>query len=248
MKEKISHAQILGVPLIRENKERAYGIIEDMLNNGRGTRIFTPNAEILYRATREPSLKKLLLSADMLLPDGIGVVLASRLTDSPIPCRITGIDTAEYILSLAEKNALSVYFLGGREGVAKTAAENLKKRFPRLIVAGAHHGYFSAEEKEALISDIASKRPQILFVCLGFPAQERFIAEVDGRIADLRLSMGLGGSLDVWSGNTRRAPEAIQRWGLEWAYRLLSSPKRIKRLPYLALFSISVIRQITYKK
>ena len=243
MKKKISRVQILGIPLIREDKECAYGIIEDMLKNKRGVRIFTPNAEILWRVAKDPSLKELLLSSDMLIPDGIGVVLASRLTDSPIPCRITGIDTAEYILSFAEKNSLSVYFLGSKEGVAQAAAENLKKRFPRLLVAGAHHGYFSENEKNALIADIAAKRPQILFVCLGFPAQERFIAEVDGSIPELRLSMGLGGSLDVWSGNTRRAPEPIQRLGLEWAYRLISSPKRIKRLPYLALFAISVIRQ-----
>lgn len=249
MKEKSSTADIFGIPFPKRGKDDTYNIISDMLSKRDNIKIFTPNAEILWKSKKDPSLKALLLSADMLLPDGIGTVLAAGLSGNAIPCRITGIDTAEYILSVAERKGLSVYLLGGKDGVADRAACALKKRFPKLEISGVHHGYFSSEdEKNGVLAHITRTHPDILFVCLGFPAQERFIVENTPKLPFLRLSMGLGGSLDVWSGDLRRAPKIMRAAGLEWIFRLVSDPRRLKRLPYLVHFTTAVVRDRLIKQ
>lgn len=236
-----SYANILGIPISAKNRQEVNTYISNALSLKRNTVIFTPNAEILYRASRSHPLSELLLKADLLLADGAGVVAASHLLKAPLPCRITGIDTAEFILWEASKNGLSVYLLGGRESVAERAAKALMKKYPKLRICGYHHGYFKSSDD--MIRHISDASPDILFVCLGFPAQERFIIENAHNLPSLRLSIGLGGSLDVWSGDTCRAPMAMQKVGLEWLYRLCSDPKRIKRLPYLIGFSARVIKE-----
>ena len=233
---------ILGIPFSVRDKETTLQAIDSLLNEKTNAKIFTPNPEILYRAKSTPSLNRALRTADILLPDGVGVILASRLTDTPLPCRITGIDTAEHILRVAADKGLSVYLLGGRVGVAERAADKLRKRFSGLRVAGSHHGYFSSEaERTAVAATIKEAAPDILFVCLGSPAQEEFIAEFTPRLPSLRLSMGLGGCLDIWSGDIQRAPKIMQRTGMEWLYRTVREPKRAKRLPYLAGFCCAAV-------
>lgn len=243
MDGKIENVKISGVDFPKMNRQQALSYISEALNGRKAIKIFTPNSEILYKASQEPNLISLLSEADLLLPDGIGVIFASHILQDPLPCRITGIDTAEYILSEAERMALSVYLLGGMSGVAEKAAHELTKKHPRLRIVGAHHGYFrSQEEKRQVVGKIQAASPQILFVCLGFPTQERFISDTLSKLPSVRLAMGLGGCLDVWSGSIRRAPKIIQRVGLEWLYRILSAPKRIKRLPYLLLFGLITLR------
>lgn len=235
----MNKTEILGINFTPADKAEVYRNIEKLIFESCNARIFTPNAEILYRASKDEELTDLLNSADMLLPDGIGVILASRMIGSPLPCRITGIDTAEYVLQLAASKGLSVFLLGGAQGVAVKAKTALEKRIDGLCICGTHHGYFdlSGKGNEEVIKKIIDARPDILFVCLGFPRQEKWIAENTHRLPFLRLSMGLGGSLDVWSGNVRRAPKAVQRMGLEWLFRSLSSSKRMLRLPYVFLFA-----------
>lgn len=249
MSENFSKTYIFGLPFPMADKSALHAYLSKVLSGDKAVKIFTPNAEILYKASRSPSLSELLRSADLLLPDGIGVVAASRLLGDPLPCRITGIDTAEFILKKAEQLGLSIYLLGGKEGVAYRAALKLKSRFPRLLISGAHHGYFSSEkEKSDVIAHIMEKKPQILFICLGFPDQEKFIVESSNKIPSLRLSIGLGGSLDVWSGDKNRAPKTVQRLGLEWLYRILSEPRRLSRLPYLLGFAAAVIGEKIKRK
>lgn len=241
---KNSDVDIFGLLFLRKGKKATYKLISKALDGKGAIKIFTPNAEILYRAKTSPHLRAMLNEADLLLPDGVGIIAASRILKKPLPCRITGIDTSEFILSEAEKKGLSVYLLGGNQGVALMAAESIKARFPKLIISGAHHGYFTLEEeKNKLISHISAQKPHILFVCLGFPAQERFIVENAYKIPSLRLSIGLGGSLDVWSGRVRRAPSVMQKAGLEWLYRIVSQPRRITRLPYLLGFCSAVLKE-----
>ena len=244
MDENCLTVDILGIKFHKRNKEQVYEYISRALDENTPLRIFTPNPEIVYRATKEPELRSLLSKADLLLPDGIGVVVASRLLGEPLPCRITGIDTAEFILSEAEDRGLSVYLLGGAEGVALQAADRLRASFPRLLISGTHHGYFASnEESAAVISDISEKRPDLLFVCLGFPAQERFILETTPEFPSVRLSVGLGGCFDVWSGNKKRAPRVMQVLGLEWLFRIASEPRRLLRVPYILGFSLAVFKQ-----
>ncbi len=236
---------ILGVRVCALPREKTLKLIERRLLSGKRTAIFTPNLEMLSSASRDQSLLSLLNSADINIPDGIGIYLASRLCFSRLPERSTGIDTAEQILKIAEKQNLRVFLLGGKEGVAHKAARALKKRYPKLIICGTHHGYFDkdklCQENISVIRTINEAKADILFVCFGFPLQERWITESISSLPSVRLAMGLGGSLDVWSGNIRRAPSWVQSIGLEWLWRAFREPKRAKRLLSLPKGLVSAI-------
>ena len=240
-----NNVKILGVSVDARSKNDIYKDIEEILNARRGATIFTPNGEIIYKLQKDDALKKCFENASLSLPDGISVQIAARLLGKYIPERITGIDTAEFILKLAADKGLSVYLLGGEKGVADAAATHLKEKLPSLVISGVHHGYFTPndEEEKALLREIRTKAPDILFVCIGSPAQEKWIIKNTPSLPSLRLSMGLGGSLDVWSGNKKRAPLALRSIGLEWLYRIFCEPSRITRLPYIAGYFLTVAKQ-----
>ena len=191
--------------------------------------VFTPNLELLAASKQSAKLRTLLRSADLLLPDGIGTVLLSR---GRIRTRFPGIEAGEFLLHLAARRGYRVYLLGGKAGRAERAAARLKECYPALHVVGTHHGYFpphSAEEAEAF-RRIRAADPELLIVCMGFPRQERLLVRIRDQLPSLRVGMALGGALDVWSGETRRAPRMMQRLGLEWLYRTAKEPERIHRL------------------
>ena len=204
-------------------------MLKDIMQKARNAPylVFTPNLEMLSRAKHSRSLCSLLASGDLLLPDGIGVRFLSHFC---IKERISGIDAGEFLLSYAAKNGYRVYLLGGKEGVASAAAQRLSARFPALRVVGVHHGYFDRTEEPSVTAHIRSTTPDLLFVCMGFPRQEGFLARNRDVLSPVRMALGLGGALDVWSGNTPRAPLWIQNCGLEWLFRTLREPARIPRL------------------
>ena len=219
--------------------------MSDMLCGNSQNKIFTPNTEMLLAAKKDHRLADMLNSAELLIPDGTGVKIASQILNSPLSERLSGIDLAAELLTIAAQTENSVYLLGGKEGVAEAAAKNLKNLLPSLDICGTHHGYFdkSGEENDRLLSDIRAAAPQILFVCFGFPAQERWICEnlTPTALPSVRIAMGLGGSLDVWSGNKKRAPKALQAMGLEWLWRSAFEPKRLKiflEIPKFLYFSL----------
>lgn len=237
---------ILGVRVCALPQKEIQKRIERRLLTGKSTAIFTPNAEMLSAAARDSSLCTLLNASDINIPDGIGIYLASLVSGSRLPERSTGIDTAEQILKIAEKQNLRIFLLGGKEGVAEKAALALKERHPRLTVCGTHHGYFDKDklckENNSVIRSINDAKADILFVCFGFPLQERWIAENLPSLPSVRLAMGLGGSLDVWSGNIRRAPSLVQSIGLEWLWRAALEPRRYKALRHIPSLFIEVIK------
>ncbi len=220
--------------------------------NGYGNTVFTPNASIALTCHQNSGLRALVSKADLLLPDGSGIILASRILKNPIPERTTGIDTAEWLLSYAAQKDLSVYLLGARDGIAQMAGENLQKKFPALKIAGVHHGYFNKEktsrENREVIRKIKSVKPDLLFVCFGFPEQEKWISSNLSSLPSVRLCMGLGGSLDVWAGKTRRAPQWMQKTGCEWLWRALCSPAHLNRIAGIPCFLWKVVRQRAEKK
>ena len=214
------------------------------------TKVYTPNPQIALGAYRSSSLTAILNRADLLLPDGIGLVIASRILGTPLPDRITGIDTGRYVLEIAEREGLSVALVGARDGVADRAAEKLCRELPRLKICYTHHGYFSHEGKEnvAVLDALRAAAPDILFVCFGSPAQETWIDRYAASIPSLRLCMGLGGSLDVWAGNVRRAPKWVSACGSEWLWRVLREPRRAKIFAQIPYFFLLVLRQKNKKK
>ncbi len=232
--------RLFGIPLFPLGRDQARGTLAAFLreSKGSGRKVYTPNATILWQSRKDLSLSSLLRRADLLLPDGAGVILASRLCGTPLPRRITGIDTAEWLLRYGAKRGYSFFFLGGKRGVAERAAKRWQTRLPALRIVGTHHGYFdkNGKENDRVLREIQAAKPDILFVCLGFPQQERWIDRHAASLPSVRLLMGLGGSLDVWSGEVKRAPVPMQRLGLEWLYRTVREPKRWKRIYTLPAF------------
>ena len=239
-----AHTEILGVRLTRRADRELLKIKKELLSGRMPQRIiFTPNSLILLKASRSEADRRMLNRADLLLPDGAGVVMAARMMGEPIGRRITGIDTAEELIALAEKKGLSVFLLGGRQGVASLAARKLREKHPRLRIAGVHHGYFekNGEENRKVVDMIRRAHPDMLFVCFGYPLQERWIAENRERLQDVKLLMGLGGSLDVWSGRVKRAPLLVRKLNLEWLWRCASDPKKLKDAASLPLFVLRLL-------
>ena len=207
--------------------------------------VVTPNALMLERCRRTPHYAALLNRATLSLPDGSGVLRAARRCGTPLRERIPGIEFGEALLQAAAERGERVFLLGGTPGVAARAAQRLIQRFPALQICGTHHGYFNkeGEENRRVIEVIQRAAPGILFVCFGFPAQEKWIAENESVLPSLRLAIGLGGALDVWSGAKKRAPKWVRRIGLEWLWRALSSPDHLRRLPALPAFLRVALRE-----
>ena len=201
--------------------------------------VVTPNALMLQACRREPSLGEMLGRATLSLPDGIGVLRAAKRKGTPLPTRVAGIDFGEALLRRAATDGLRVFFLGGKDGVAARAAERMKETYPSLTVCGTYYGYGPEhpEENERLLDVLSACRPDVLFVCLGFPLQEKWIFEHLPSLSHVRVIAGLGGSLDVWAGTVARAPHFVQALGCEWAWRILRQPKRLRGLPSLLGFA-----------
>lgn len=239
---------VLGVPIDRVDGKAALQRSVQAMEEGRKFFIVTPNSEIVMQANRDEKLLDIIRQADMTVPDGIGLVIASKMIGKPLSERVTGIDLMESLLSYADRERKSIYLLGAKPGIAEKAAEKIREKYPNLIVAGHHHGYFKGlhtgskghEEEKKVLEDIRLAEPDMLFVALGAPKQEYFIAEYLKQLPS-KLFIGVGGSLDVYSGTMQRAPEFYRKFGLEWLYRGIKEPWRFKRMSVLPLFLIQVL-------
>ena len=200
--------------------------------------VVTPNSEIVYACREQPALTDVLNGASLVLPDGIGVVYASRILKKPLKQKVAGIEFGSAMLSTAAQRGWTVYLLGSKPGVAEEAARRLCEEYPGLLVVGTADGYF--KEDAPVIEKISALKPDLLFVCLGAPKQEYWMAK-NAQATQARLLLGLGGSLDIYSGNSQRAPDIWVRLGLEWAYRLVKEPWRIRRQMNLPKFLFSAI-------
>jgi N-acetylglucosaminyldiphosphoundecaprenol N-acetyl-beta-D-mannosaminyltransferase len=193
---------------------------------------------MLMQCKKEPKYADLLNRSSLSLPDGAGVLLAAKRNQTPLRERVAGIDFAKALLERAQDEHLRVFLLGGKEGVAAHAKERLLKIHPDLCICGCHHGYFqkSGKENQAVLDLIREAHPDILFVCFGFPIQEEWIAKNLSRLPSVRIAAGLGGTLDVFAGDIKRAPKIVSRLGMEWLWRMAREPKRFRHLPALINF------------
>ncbi len=237
--------EILSVNFSPYDKEEILKMVEKRIKNGKQTVIFTPNPQMLLAARKSEELRSLLCSSDINLPDGIGVAMGGAMLGTSVKKRICGIDFGKSLLSLAAKQGYSVFLLGGGKGVADLASAVLKKELRGLNVCGTHHGYFqkSGEENEAVLRKIQKAKPKIVFVCMGFPIQEQWIQGNLSRLPSVRLAIGLGGSLDIWSGKLSRAPLIMRKCGTEWLWRLIKQPSRAKILIQIPQFLFAVWEQ-----
>jgi len=195
--------------------------------------VVTPDTLAILRTRVDLEYHNILKSADLVTPDGAGILWATATLNFPLAERVTGIDIINSICRLAIKKRYSLYLLGSSFGVAKEAALNLTRRYPGLKIVGSHHGYFASHKEAGIIREIKEKKPDVLLVGMGAPKQEKWIAKNLNKI-NVPVCMGVGGSFDVLSGRIPRAPLWMQRHGMEWVYRLIKQPKRVLRV--LALF------------
>lgn len=202
--------------------------------------VFTPNSEIILHAYKNPEYCQILNSGDLITPDGIGVVYASKILKRPLKERVGGFDLANLMLSEIAGSGKSVYLFGGKPGVAELAAKKICELYPKTCICGTADGYFDEEKEKKIIEDINEKKPDLLFVCLGFPKQETWIATHKDQLS-AKVMMGIGGSLDVFAGTVKRAPKTFQKLGLEWLYRLIKQPSRAIRMLALPKFGFTVL-------
>ncbi|MEW6172785.1 MAG: WecB/TagA/CpsF family glycosyltransferase [Bacillota bacterium] len=232
---------MLGVEIDTVTLEGAATRAAELIALGGSHQVVTLNPEYLFRARKEKDLLEIVRQAALVTADGIGIVWAARVNGTGIPGRVTGIDLMLAICHRAAQAGWRVFFLGGRPGVAEDAAARLKSEIPGLQVAGTFHGYFSTAEEPEVIGRIRVTQPEVLFVGIGAPKQERWIHK-NLRVLGVPLAMGVGGSFDVLSGRVKRAPVWMRRLGLEWLARLIREPRRWRRMLVLPRFALLVLR------
>ena len=224
--------EILGIQFDNLTREEAARRGAELLEEDCFHYVVTPNPEFILAAEGDGEFRAVLNGADLVLPDGIGVVYSARILGRPLQGRVPGIEFAEDMLACLNGTGGRLYLLGAKPGVAEEAGRRILERYPNLTLCGTQDGYF--KDEEAALLKVAAARPDLLFVCLGAPKQEKWMDRW-GRYTGARLAIGLGGALDVFAGSVERAPESWRKLGLEWAYRLKKEPKRIGRMAKLPL-------------
>lgn len=233
--------ELLGFKIDNYSFEEAIIKAKSLIDGGRVAQVVTINPEMFEAAEKDSNFSGIIRDAEMVIPDGVGVKIALRLTGKNA-ARIPGIDFAKRLLKEAALSNIPVAIIGSKEEVVTKAVANLQKEISDLNVVYYHNGYF--DNDEAIYSELKKYSPKLILVALGSPRQEKFIYTAKTKL-NPALMIGIGGSLDVWSGTVKRAPKIFQVLGLEWLYRTACQPSRLKRIfPTLPLF---LIRVLNYK-
>jgi N-acetylglucosaminyldiphosphoundecaprenol N-acetyl-beta-D-mannosaminyltransferase len=224
------------------DRVEAIRTVKSFMEKGGGPQaVFSSNPEKVFSIPKDPALHETYKNAGLLLPDGIGMVIAARILHGVRLTRIPGSEFIHDICRLAEEEGYRVFVYGAAEDVNRAAVERLERRYPSLQIAGRSDGYVKKENMGNLINRINESGAKILFIALGSPRQEEWFATYKDSLEHVRVCQGIGGSLDVIAGMVRRAPERWQRLNAEWLYRLISEPGRIRRQKVLPVFAARVL-------
>lgn len=230
-------SSILGYKVFNKGEEELFRCI----SNYDKVHIISGNPEVLNNGLKDKELFKNFTSENsIIIPDGIGTVIASKALKQGIEKKIAGIDVMEKLLINCEREGKSVYLLGAREEVLEKCIKNLKIKHPKLVIAGSHNGFFDLNNCDELITEINSIKPYALFVAMGAPRQELFITKYMNEL-NANIFMGVGGCFDVFAGEVKRAPKWMINLGLEWLYRVSKEPYRIRRLGSIPAFIAKAI-------
>ncbi|MGG3555268.1 WecB/TagA/CpsF family glycosyltransferase [Peribacillus frigoritolerans] len=233
--------EILTIPFIDSNMDEFMNrMIYPRLMNQEKTFVVTANPEIVEYANEHKDYKDIIISADYITPDGVGIIMASKWLNQPLQERITGFDLMNELFRVADEKALKVYLLGAEENVIEAAALKVRELYPGLELVGYNHGYIDIKD-DVLPKSIAELEPDIILTALGFPRQEKWVSR-HYALFNKGLFMGVGGSFDVLAGKVNRAPVFWQKMRLEWLYRLIQQPSRWKRMLALPRFVLKVRR------
>lgn len=230
--------EVLGVEFDNLNMEAAVDKAFKLMEQRRSAYVVTPNPEIVWMCRDNSALKESVAAADLVVPDGIGVIYGAKILGTPLRQRVPGIDLGTKLFERMPASGKTLYLLGAKPGIAEMAAENISKQFPGIKICGTADGYF--KDDAPVIEKINKAAPDLLLVCLGAPKQEIWMHSNASKL-NVGLMMGLGGVLDVFAGTVQRAPESWQKLGLEWLYRLIKQPSRIKRMIKLPMFLFAAV-------
>lgn len=239
---------IMGIRIDNVTMDKVVSLCATKINKKEKFVIFTPNTEFIMMAKDDDKFKNYLNSSDVNIPDGIGLIYASKIRKKPLSEKVAGYDLSCNLIKLADDNNLKLYIVGGKPGVAEKAKEKINEKYSNIRVVGTNDGYFKGthlglpghEEELKVLNDINSKSPNIIFVGFGAKKQEEWILKNKDKI-NCNIFIGNGGSIDVLAGNVKRAPDIYIKLGLEWLYRLVKEPKRIKRQILLPKFMLQII-------
>jgi len=228
--------EMLGYSIFNGSKEELLNIIDKYEK----VNIISGNPEVLYNGLNNEELFKNFTDKDsIIIPDGVGVVLASKIIKSPVKEKIAGIELMDSILKNCNKNGKAVYLLGTTEDVLKECERKLLIKYRNLNIIGKHNGFFDMDNCKDILEDIKESKPYALFIAMGCPRQEKFISKYMDKLP-CKIYMGVGGSFDVFAGKGKRTPRWIIECNLEWLYRVVKEPYRIKRLASIPKFLLKV--------
>ena len=236
---------VMGVGFDNLTKREFVDRARQMLSSREKGYVVTPNAEIVYEAVHDDTFRDLLNGAALVLPDGAGVVLGAKILGTPLKEKVAGIEFGEEICKLLAETGGKLYLLGSKPGIADQAGEKLKEKYPGLMICGTADGYF--RDEAAAVARINEAEPDVVFVCLGAPKQEKFIRSHFDEL-NATLYLGLGGSLDGYAGVAQRAPRWMINLSLEWLYRLMKEPKRLGRMMRLPKFVLICLKEKQRRK
>ena len=240
MMRDLDHVCVLGVKIHRVDMDGTLALIREFIASDKPHIIVTADASSVMRAQSDTEFQYLVNAADLITPDGFGVIKAASLLGCPLIERVSGVEIAKEMCRMSAEEGFSIYFLGAAPGVAELAAQNMKSRFPALNIAGVHDGFFGPERDAEIVAQVKESGAQALLVAMGIPRQEKFIYDNLNKLG-VRVAMGVGGSFDVFSGKVKRAPVWFQNHGLEWLYRLAKDPSKMKKAACLPKFAALVL-------
>lgn len=237
-----SRTQILGMPVDVLTMDDCMETIGEFVRTGQPHLVVTADSSGIVQAQTDAVLAELYQTADLVTPDSAGVVWAIRRNGHAIPARVSGVDIVDNVCRVSADRGWRIYFLGAAPGVAELAAERMRLRHPGCNIVGARHGYFPTESDDVVAHEVAETKPDILFVAMGIPRQEKFIRATQD-IIGAKVAMGVGGSFDVFSGKVKRAPVFMQKLKMEWLWRLAQNPKKIGKVMLLPKFVSLILRE-----
>lgn len=234
--------KILGVEVDNVTLDEAANRTKNLIENSHQSceLIVAPNVEFIMEAQKDKAFFDILRTAKLATPDSIGVEMAAKLQKKPLKQRIPGQAYFRKILEVGEKEGWTFYFLGGKGDTVDKAVENIEKIYPNIKIVGCHEGFFEKDSEEKVIEEINQLQPNVLFVAMGAPRQEKWIFAHKNELK-VDVAAGQGGTLDYEAGNIKRAPKWMQKIGLEWLWRLILQPSRIKRMAVLPIYLIKII-------
>ncbi len=238
---------ILGVKVDVITYDETVKLLLKYLTIDKNHLLVTPNPEMIVEAKNNAEFKNILNSADLVIPDGIGVVFASKLNKAKIKERVPGCDITFSILDKIKDKDFSVYILGAGKNVAEVAKKNMEEKFPGINIVGTHDGYFDEVEEKNIVNEITDKKPDILLVGLGMVKQESWAYKYKDTLP-VKVTACIGGTIDVMAGNVKRAPQIFIKLNLEWFYRLLKQPSRFFRILKIPVFVFLCVKSKILKK